>query len=202
MSMKALRAFSTAAILLLVATAASGAPDQLNWGNEVNPGQCDTAGKPLVSITQQVVNGVDSGIAGNYWAFDHYSRQIQVWPQSDGSYCAIVRYQGHFDGQAGQTSPGATGTLFGDEDGTFEGGYRAIINGTPKADPAWRTRGFVGVNDYQCDILGNCPGLVNWVDQYFESGYSFAFDWWGWIYHGGQHGTWVNSSDGNSGEIL
>ena len=44
------------------------------------------------------------------------------------------------------------------------------------------------------------PGW-NWVGQYFESGYNFTYEWWGWIYHAGKHGTWVNSIDGNSGDI-
>ena len=25
--------------------------------------------------------------------------------------------------------------------------------------------------------------------------------WWGWIYHGGNNGAWVNSSAGNQGDI-
>lgn len=173
-----------------------------NWSDEVNSGKCVKRGKQVVNVAQKVVNSVDSGTVGNYWAYDDYNRQIQVWEQEGGTYCALVRYQGKFDGQEDQTSPGGGGTLDGGEDGTFEGGYRATVTGVLRSTPLWKTNGSVGTHDYKCDILGNCPGAANWVGQYFVSGYSFSFDWWGWVYHGGNDGTWVNSVDGNSGDIL
>ncbi len=189
----------TAGLLLALPVAAM---PLLNWGSEMNASECDKTGAPVINVTQKVINTVDSGEGGNYWAYDNLTRNIQVWETSGGTYCAEVSYQGKFDAQGGQTSPGAGGTLDGDEDGTFQGGYRAAITGTLMASPAWKTRGNVGTADYQCDITGVCPGAVNWVGQYFEGGYGFAYEWWGWIYHAGAHGTWVNSSDGNSGDIL
>lgn len=187
---------------VMLATAVFAAQDTLNWGIELNPDQCGAVGKPVINVVEKIVNTVDSGEGGNYWAYDNLNRQIQVWDQGDGTYCAIVRNEGKFDGQAGQTSPGAGGTMTGDEDGPFEGGYRAIIDGDLRTDPAWKNRGFVGTNNYNCDLTGDCPDYVNWVEQYFDSGYSFTYDWWGWIYHGGKCGTWVNSADGNAGDIL
>lgn len=182
----------------------AGEKDQvtLNWGQEVNAGKCVKPGKQVINVSQKVENSVDSGVAGNYWAFDNYNRTIQVWEQEGGTYCAVVRYQGKFDGQEGQTSPNAGGTLDGSEDGSFEGGYRATITGSLKSSPAWKRNGSIGTHNYNCDISGNCPGAVNWVDQYFSPGSSFAFDWWGWVYHAGNAGSWVNSVDGNSGDIL
>lgn len=97
--------------------------------------------------------------------------------------------------------PGATNILDGDEDGVLQGGYDATVVGTILASPAWPTRGFVGEHDYQCDIVANCPGYVSWLAQYFAPGYSFTYNWWGWIYRAGKHGVWINSSDGNSGDI-
>lgn len=146
---------------------------------------------------------VDSGEGGNYWAFDNLTRQIQLWStNTTNEYCAVVSYQGKFDGQAGQTSPGSTGTLDGSEDGSFQGGYRATITGTLLPTPLWQTRGSVGTTDYNCNLAGNCPGYVSWTGKYFTGGYTFDYNWWGWIYHGGNNGTWVNSVDGNSGDIL
>jgi hypothetical protein len=113
-----------------------------------------------------------------------------------------VQYEGKFDAQAGQTSPGTGGTLDGDEDGTFQGGYRATIAGTLLSSPTWKTTGMVGTFDYECDISGVCSNYVSWVAKYFNGGAVFTYEWWGWIYHGGKHGTWVNSSDGNAGDIL
>lgn len=189
----------------LVATAplVSASPLTPGRGAELNSGECDTAGPPAINVRQKVLNSVDSGEGGNYWAFDNYGRQIMAWQQGgDGTYCAVVRYQGKFDAQAGQASPGAAGTLAGDEDGTFQGGYRATIAGTLKENPDWETRGTIGTVDYQCDISGNCPGAENWADAYFEPGYSFEYEWWGWIYHGDKCGTWVNSMDRNAGDVL
>lgn len=191
-----------AAFLFVAATQATYAAPSFNWGTQINPGECDRVGKPVINIVEKIVNTVDSGQVGNYWAYDNLNRQIQVWEQEDGSYCALVQNEGKFDAQEGEDSPGATGVLDGDEDGVFQGGYRAIINGTLKVDSDWKTRGFVGTTDYRCDLSGVCPGYISWVGQYFEPGYSFAYDWWGWIYRAGKNGVWINSSDGNSGDIL
>lgn len=198
---------STMMVVASVGLAYAHPTEKLNWGSKINVGQCDESLKLVIDVTQKVLNDVDSGEAGNNWAFDNYVRQIQVWVQSDGSYCALVRYKGMFDGQENQQSPGTLssppgGLLSGEEDGSFEGGYRAIIMGTLKSNPDWSTRGSIGTFDYQCTIAGICPGYKNWVDQYFNPGYVFLFDWWGWIYHCGNCGTWVNSIDGNSGDVL
>ncbi|MBI4130762.1 hypothetical protein HY468_05570 [Candidatus Roizmanbacteria bacterium] len=193
---------AASAVMLGMAIPAFAAAEHLNWGSQINAGQCDKVGKPVVNIVQKVVNDVDSGQAGNYWAFDNLTRKIQVWETNTaGEYCAEVSYQGEFDGQAGQTSPGNTGTLDGSEDGTFQGGYNATITGSLLSAPLWQTRGSVGTTDYDCDIDGNCPGYVSWVGQYFTPGYGFAYNWWGWIYHNGNN-VWVNSVDGNSGDVL
>lgn len=191
---------STVALLLLAAPAFA-APATLDWGAEVNAGQCETKGKPVVNVTQTVLNTVDSGEGGNNWAFDDLNRRIQVWDLGAGSYCAVVNYQGYFDAVEGQQSPGKTELLDGDEDGTFQGGYRMLISGDLLAEPAWPTRGSAGVTDYECTIAGVCPGEVSWIAQYFAPGFEYTYAWWGWIYHGGQHGTWVNSSEGNTGDI-
>jgi hypothetical protein len=162
---------------------------------------CTAKGSPIINVTQKIINDADSGQGGNYWAFDDLNRGIKVYDNGDGTFCAEVTYQGKFDSQAGQVSPGATGILSGKEDGTFNGGYRATITGTLLAAPAWKTNGSVGTTDYQCDILGNCPGAVSWLDQYFTAGYGFAYDFWGWTYNY-KNSVWVNAASGNSGDII
>lgn len=174
----------------------------LNFGKELNANQCDKSGAPIINVVEKVANTVDSGEGGNNWAFDDLTRQIKVWEQADGTYCAIVKNEGKFDGVEGQLSPGEGGTMNGDEDGTFEGGYRATITGDLLETPLWKTKGFAQTTDYQCNLDGDCQGYVNWLGQYFESGYSFSYDFWGWIYHGGKCGTWVNADSGNLGDIL
>lgn len=191
-----------AVMLIISFVPAFASTEHLNWGSQINAEQCPKVGKPVVNVVQKIVNDVDSGQASNYWAFDNLTRQIQVWATNTiGEYCAEVSYQGKFDSQTGQTSPGNTGPLDGTEDGTFHGGYNTTITGTLLSTPPWKTRGSVGTTDYACDILGNCPGYISWTDQYFTPGYLFDYNWWGWIYHNGNH-VWVNSVDGNSGDVL
>lgn len=200
---RSLAGVSTGVILFAItAIPAFASAEHLNWGSQINAGQCPKVGKPVVNVVQKVVNDVDSGLSG-YWAFDTLSRQIQVWSTGNtDEYCAEVSYQGKFDAQAGQVSPGVTaGVLDGSEDGSFQGGYNATITGTLLSTPLWQTKGSVGTTDYGCDLVGNCPGYVSWTGQYFTPGYGFDYDWWGWIYHNGNN-VWVNSSDGNSGDVL
>lgn len=199
---KILVGVSAGAIFLATAVVPAFAVEHLNWGSQINAGQCIKVGKPIINVVQKVVNDVDSGQAGNYWAFDNVTRQIQVWATDVSEvYCAEVSYQGKFDGQQGQRSPGDTDNLNGSEDGTFHGGYNATITGTLLVTPLWQTRGSVGTTDYNCDLSGNCPGYVSWTGQYFSAGYGFDYNWWGWIYRNGNH-VWVNASEGNSGDVI
>ena len=97
---------------------AEGSPDDL---------QCSASGTLVINIKENILRNVDSGQAGNYWAFDTMTRKIKVYHMANGKYCAFVNDTGTFDAQAGQTSPGATGTLNGTEDGTFTGGSAVSI---------------------------------------------------------------------------
>jgi hypothetical protein len=168
---------------------------------ELRASQCDTSGKPVINVSEKIVKTVDSGQGGNNWAFDDVNRQIQVWKNSDNTFCALIQNEGKFDSQDGEKSPGNTGVLSGKEDGSFKGGYRAKITGNLKESPGWKTTGSVGTHYYNCSLDGTCPGYVNWVEQYFSPGYTFGYDWWGWTYRY-KNNTWVNSSDGNSGDII
>lgn len=197
-----LRGIASGGALGIVAPVAAAPPDRcsLNWGRELR--RRAGRGRPVVNATQAVVNDVDSGFNG-FWAYDDYRRLIRVWEENQGTYTAVVMYNGQFDGVAGQRSPGQDGgsVLGGDEDGTLHGGYAATIEGTLLEDPAWPTRGFVGTTDYEGDVSdGSRPGAVAWQEQYFEDP-DFAFDWWGWIYRGGRCGTWVNAVDGSCGDV-
>lgn len=174
----------------------------LNWGSELNPGQCPD-GQLVINVTHKVTNDLDSGVAGNWWAYDNYNKHIQVWEVDTDIFCAVVHYQGSFTTVAGR-SPNDTDDIAEGIKGAFQGGYRATITGT--LDPQYQTKGNIGKFDYGCDAdedpgdRSTCCGLFNWVDAYF-SDWTFSYDWWGWIYHGGKNGTWVNSSDGNQGDI-
>lgn len=180
---------------------AVGKSSALKANKELNKANCDNMSEdPLINVTERVIT-VDSGQAGNYWAYDTTNRQIRVYQVAEDTFCAIVQNEGKFDSQAGETSPGKTGPLAGNEDGTFKGGYRARIVGALREDPGWPMKGNVGTHDYKCDLKGNCDDYVSWIEQYFSPNPKFTYEWWGWDYKYKNH-TWTNSSDGNSGDII
>jgi len=194
--------------LALLPGSALGAPDtpHLAWGSQVNPAQCPTDQDYRyleINVTHGVKNDADSGIAGNYWAADDYNKHIQVWKIGTAGeeevFCAVVRYQGAFTTVAG-ASPGNSDVIAAGIEGTFQGGYRAIIVRHESPSPVYKRRGNIGVFDYGWTGIG-APTPFDWLGVYFATVTLFSFEWWGWVYHGGPNGTWVNSSDGNQGDI-
>lgn len=169
-------------------------------GPQLAASACGAGGAPVINAVEAVRNDDDSGVAGNAWASDDYMRTIQVWHVGTDTYCAIVRYVGSFTTRAG-ASPSGAGVVAAGIRGVMHGGYRSTsFTATLRSDPAWKTHGFVGVVDYRCDGSFSCPGRVSWLAQYFSSN-TFDYAWWGWEYRAGSHGTWINSVDGNSGDI-
>lgn len=175
---------------------------KLDWKSELTAKQCNAVGRPIVDVEQKVINDADSG-NGGYWAMDKYKRSIKVYnTATEGTYCATVAYDGNFVSFAG-ASPNNTGTIPAGIKGEMEGGYRSTpFTGTLLLSPLWPLHGNVGTTDYNCDNLGNCPGIVNWRDKYFVSTSGFDLAWWGWIYKAGNHGTWINAISGAAGDIL
>ena len=89
---------------------------------DLSPLKCGP-GNRVVNVTQRIVNDADSGLAG-FWAFDVYTRRIQVWQTATDTFCAIVSYDGTFTTVAG-FSPQNTGTVAAGIQGNFRGGYLA-----------------------------------------------------------------------------
>lgn len=195
-----------AAFVSFLVPSAAFSAEHLDWGAQLHSGPSSCPSGPfVVNVVQKVVNSVDSGTTRPVWAFDDYVRQIQVVDTGSG-FCATVKYQGSFTSVAGD-SPGAayTARTIGDGVvGTFEGGYvSTLFTGTLKPDV--RTKGSIGIFDYQCDTSGNCPGFVSWPSLFFDSLAGFDIGaWWGWVYHAGNNGSWQNACPacgGNSGDI-
>lgn len=195
--MRRLIGASLVALVMVVMSVGSAAA----YGGSQTAASACGGGKLVINVTEKVVNDIDSGDNGNYWAHDTYNRQIQIWQTGAGTFCATVDYQGQFVTIGGESPGIAFATVSDGVKGTFNGGFRAAITGALAATPGWRTKGSVGTVDYQCDALGNCPGYVSFLNQYFAPGWTFTYQWWGWQYQAGSHGTWINSSDGNSGDI-
>ncbi len=179
------------------------------WGKELSAASCEgKVGGPVINVTQKVTGDADSGFGG-YWAHDSYNRHIQVWrtgSKTSNTYCALVTYEGTANAVAGQTGPaGGTGVIGEGVSAEMKGGYRTtIFTGTLRSTPllGWKTKGTIGAIDYGCDLSGACSDLVNWSEQYFTGLSGFGKDWWGWLYDAGSHGSWLNSIDGNWGDIL
>lgn len=200
---KSILGLVVASLILTSATSVLASGFKLDWQSQLKPSKCNPVGDAVIDISEKVKNDVDSGTAGNYWAFDNYEREIKVWhTTTPGTFCATVKYEGGFKGIAGQKSPGGTAILTGKEQGELKGGRRATIIGTLLPNPTWAVKGSVGTVNYACSVGGNCPGYVNWTKQYFNPGYSYSDDWWGWIYKGEHSGTWINSISGNFGDII
>ena len=159
--------------------------------------QC--SGDLVLNITYKIENSMDSGIAGNYWAYDFLNRHIQVRQTGENEYCAEVRDTGYFVTVEGR-SPGDTDDIAAGIEGRVNGGYVMTIQGS--LDPTYDTFGNIGVFDYECNpVSGVCENAFNWIAAYFSAGFSYSYQEWGWKYHTAKNGTWINSSDGNSGDI-
>lgn len=171
--------------------------------HQLNASQC-SGGTLVVNVTQQVLNDIDSGYFG-YWAQDNYTRQIQIWQLTENTFCVLARYEGGFVTFGGSAlSPGAGAPLAPGITGTMVGGYNGTLTGTLKSNPAFATSGNIGTFDYGCAQSGSCTGRVNLFAEYFDSGYSFAYNYWGWVYRSGHGSTWTNAIDvpqPNSGDI-
>ena len=219
------RVLTIAALIFGITSGALAQTPSLNWGSEVNPSQCptDQGYRYLeINVTRKVEqdfapgkNNFDSPATPavpDGWAEREYNQHIQVWkigvvgePPPGGTvgserYCALVRYQGSFTSTGSSTPNTANSTsaaLAGDVDGTFEGGYRLV---------------FYADEQYAAPTRGNVDALpagnaTSWMQSYFihigTKGSSGdipgipAPAWWGWVYHGGHNGTWVNSVGGN-----
>lgn len=188
------------ALAVPAALAAPGPAPKLNR-QQLHPRTCGR-GKLVVNVVQRVVNDVDSGTKGNFWAFDDYTRVLKVWKVGEHNFCAIATYVGSFRTIAG-SSPGGSGTVAAGVKGHFDGGYRMDFSGTLLVHPSRKTHGSIGTFDYRCDTAGNCPGSVYWVTLYFSNVTGDDFDWWGWLYKAqGNAGTWLNSIEGAKGDIV
>ena len=163
----------------------------------------------ILDINYKVTNDEDSGFSG-YWALDDYEKHIQIWKVPDGSFYAVVTYEGKFHTFAGALSPQNGVTETKDATGEFNGGYVATFRGT--FSPALATRGYVGTFDFggtKADILLGTYGNgqtgsttpFSYLGSYFKGVDSFNEDPWGWTYQY-KNQTWKNLSVGSSGDIM
>lgn len=156
-------------------------------------------GQLVVNVSQTVVNAADSGKLGNAWAFEGYTRQIQILRTGPNTYCGGTRYTGTFTTNAGP-SPGGGGIVGPGITGSIAGGYRTT-NFKAVFVPSAPTSGYIGLFDYQCDLTLNCPGYVNWTTLYFKNVQGFGLARWEWIYTTPANGAWFDTYLGYFGDI-
>jgi hypothetical protein len=147
-------------------------------------------GKPVVAVSYGVQNDVDTGIQGNTWAFDTYTRTVRVWRRAPGRFCSISSYDGTFSSVAG-ASPGGKSQLPAGIRGTFKGTSAATFRGRLAARGA-PLRGFLGVKDFACttaDVKGRCAGTWDWLSDYFTGAASFRYARYSFEYHATENGT-------------
>ena len=210
---------------MLISSPASAEPaanpgEHLSWGHNLSAiDEGCPSGDQVLKVVRKVINSLDSGTGSNdyghvWWADSEYVQHIQVVELEPGVFCATVKSQGSFESVGGDGPGCATdGTCGVDPDGrleagvvgTFQGGLTNTFTGTfsPGGE---RTKGSIGTFDGGCDAstAAGCPGPVfsAWRSDYFTSVAASSFPWWGWVYHAGNNGSWVNAAPGNSGNIL
>jgi hypothetical protein len=162
---------------VVLALAATGSP------------ACGGNAKPVVSISYGVQNDVDTGVKGNTWAFDTYTRSVRVWRKAPGRFCSVSTYDGSFSSIAG-VSPGGKWQLPAGIRGTFKGTSTATFRARfARHGPA---KGLLGVKDFACtsaDAKGSCAGTWDWVATYFADVASFRYTRYTFSYHATENGT-------------
>jgi hypothetical protein len=221
--MKTLAILTGSVVVIVAALAPSttifAAPGaHLNWGHQLHATEeACPPGRKILNVVRKVINAVDSGTGDNvdgfpWWADSEYVQQIQVVQTGPGAFCATVKSQGSFESVEGD-SPGCddngtcdspAGEIGAGVIGTFQGGMINTFTGTFNPG-AMRTKGSIGTLDAGCDpsTPAGCPAPVfsAWLDDYFPGFSGLDLPWWGWVYHAGNNGIWVNKTDGNEGDI-
>ncbi|PYN97991.1 MAG: hypothetical protein DMD91_16195 [Candidatus Rokuibacteriota bacterium] len=118
---------------------------------------------------------------------------MSVPPETGERYCVLVKYQGAWTTIAGQ-SPGGSGMIPAGIDGTFQGGYRAIVVGELNETGSVKLRGRAPSLNRLWPTQPN-PAPDDWIERFFTSINSVELVWWGWIYHGGPNSTFVHACD-------
>lgn len=184
-----LLAVALAALALPLAAVAS--PGLRLDRQAISSQQCTSGGAALlVNVHYTLVNDYDSGFAGNAWANDTILRHLRIWQGSGGTFCVQVADAGWFATFAG-VSPSGTSTVSAGVRGVLDGGYVTTFFSATYA-PTLPTRGYLGAFDLQCDAAFVCPGAHPSYLSYFSSTSGDSQAHWGWIYHAGAHGTWLN----------
>jgi hypothetical protein len=150
------------------------------------------SGTLVLNVTYRVVNDVDTGVKGNNWAFDTYTRAVRVWRKAPGRYCSASTYRGTFESLAGWSPAGKVQIPAGIR-GTFSGSSVTRFGGTFARGTA-AVRGFLGVKDFACtsaDEKGECSGTWDWLRAYFTDISGFRYVRYAFMYTARENGKGI-----------
>jgi hypothetical protein len=223
MRLKQVMVFMTTAVavgfFLLPGQAIAGPEGMnLNWGHQLTASETACpSGELVLKVVRKIKNSVDSGTGTNddgrvWWANIDYVQHIQVVETELGKFCATLKSQGSFESVGGD-GPGCVndgnctldeGRLAAEVVGTFQGGMTQSFTGI-FLPGSQRVKGNIGTLDHGCDASteAGCTfsGFSKWRFDYFTDVTGIATPWWGWVYHAGDNGSWVNSAPSNEGNI-
>lgn len=162
-------------------------------------------GTLLVDVSVRVLNEADAGVLGNIWALDAINERARVWQTvapsavgSPGGYCVVTSSSGSFVTFAGP-SPEGSGTVTAGVDGWVVSVQRFEV--TAIFQPVVPVSGFLGTFDFRCNQQGVCPGNVRFSSFLFQHITAFGGAGLASVYFAGRHGTWVQTSSGDLGDI-
>jgi hypothetical protein len=149
------------------------------------------SGKPAIAVSYGVQNDPDTGIQGNTWALDAYTRSVRVWRTGARRYCAMSTYDGTFTSVPGP-SPAGKSQLPAGIRGTFKGTSTTTFRGT--LDARGPLRGFLGVKDFTA-------GTWEWMDDYFTNVTQFRYTKYSFSYHATENGSGTFSDKLVNGKV-
>lgn len=154
----------------------------------------------VADVTETLHHFADVGADGHVWALTDVTVRIQVWAVGDHHFCVHRDMDGTFTSFAG-VSPNLTGTISAGVTGTVNGYDWAVFTG--EFAPVVPLSGFVGDFDLGCDQQDVCAIRRGPVYLFFSNGIQAlhvrSFDF---VYDGGEHGTWNESNEASTGDIL
>jgi hypothetical protein len=151
-----------------------------------------------VSLTYRNIG--DLGADGHVWALDQATQQFQMWRIGTNAYCIKRLDVGTFTSFAG-LSPEGTGTIQAGITGPFVGLSYIRVSG--KFEPAIATTGSVGDFNGQCQQDGTCLGEEpRLIRRYFSRVNAIDFGVFVFTANGGACGIWIQTSTGNTGDIV
>jgi hypothetical protein len=137
------------------------------------------SGHPVVAISYGVQNDGDTGVKGNTWAIDGYTRSVRVWRKGNGRFCSISTYDGSFTTVAGP-SPAGKSQLPAGIRGPFSGMSAATFRARPSDHGA--PTGYLGVKDFS-------GGAWDWMTDYFTGVTGFGYTRYTFTYRATENGT-------------